>query len=359
MDGLAEQPLLLYLALVLVTACLPAVRDRALAGAGLALLALGMAADRVGAGESGTTFASINEILMGAGAVIVLLAAARAWKSRGAGSPPAADARPAFAPDFLLVLLFAGLLTAELGPQLILVAAGIFLVLISGTAAAVRARRPPWIGLAALASALLGGGFFLLFTILGPLSGKLTEIAAGPVSPPAERLLVMLLGSGSSLIAGLFPFHRAPWRLTLAPVAAILLARVMIPALSGGLGDWQAPAMLWLALAVAVAAFQRRWAGAMVAGGLLGMWSGRPEGISAGWVLLLFGWLVEIRVLPIRMPSTPQWERWPLVWFLAPMASIPFVLANALEAQVLVTVFAALAVAVALGIEAGRHTRSG
>lgn len=356
MDALTERPFVLYAALVLLTVILPTVRARALAAAGLGLTALGMAADRAGSPAAGFTFATTNEILIGAGALIVIVAGMRAWRERGGKRETAARSIPRFTPD---LVLFGGLLLAALGPHLIVVAAGVFLALVSAAAAALRCRRARWIGLVLLGAALLGGGFFLLFTILGAGGGRMNEIAAGPFSPPAERLLVILFGLGSLVIAGVFPFHLAPWRLSLSPIAAILLARLLVPALPEGLGDWQAPAMFWLAVAVATAALSGRWAAAMVAGGLLGIWSGRSLGVDSGGMLLLFGWLADARLLPPPVQFAAGGARWSGVWFAVPAASIPFVLGNALRAQVLVSVLALVATVVGLGLESRRRAGPG
>jgi hypothetical protein len=175
---------------------------------------------------------------------------------------------------------------------------------------------------------------------LGPAGGRIRDIAAGPFSPPAERLLAILFGLGFLAIAGVFPFHLAPWRLSLAPVAAILLARVLVPALPDGVGDWQAPAMLWLAVAVAFSALSGRWSAGMVAAGLLGIWSGHPEGAVPGVILTLFGWLADARLIPPPAPFLAPGARWAGVWFAVPAACIPFLLDAALHAQVLVSVLA-------------------
>jgi hypothetical protein len=355
-DALFERPFLLYAALVLATVSLPTVRARALAAMGLMLAALGIAANGVGAAVDGGSFTTTNEILTGVGAAVVVFAAFSAWGGRVGKTPATPEPPPGFTLDLLLL---AGLLFAAFGPHLILVAAGIFLGLVSAAAAALRRRRARWIGLVVLGATLLGGGFVLLFTILGPAGGRMSELAAGPFSPPAERLLAILLGLGSLAIAGLFPFHIAPWRLSLAPIAAILLARVLLPALPEGVGDWRAPAMLWLAVAVAIAALSGRWAAAMVAGGLLGIWSGSPEGVDSGRTLLLFGWLADARLLPPPWPAGAGGERWSGVWFAVPAASIPFVLGAALRGQVLVSVFAVGATVVGFGLVSRRRARAG
>jgi len=354
-DALAERPFLLYAALLLVTILLPSARSRALAGAGLLLTALGIAADRVGGADAGSAFAITNEILGGAGALIVIFAAFRAWRERAA--PDAPVPRP---PRLIRdPLLPAGLLLAAFGPQLILVAAGTFLGLLFAAATAMRTGHTRWTALAAIGAVLLGAGFFLQFTILGPLGGRMSELSAGPFSPPAERLLVILLGFGALLLSGLFPFHRAPWRLALAPVAAILLVRVLVPALAEGLRDWQAPAMLWLTVAVAFAAFQGRWSAATAGGGLLGMWSGNREAVELGLVLVSFAWLADAGFLPPPLRSGAGNERWSGLWFAVPAAAIPFVLSGALQAQVLVSVLAVAVAVTGLVLESHRRADAG
>lgn len=356
MDGFVERPFLLYVALLLLTAVLPTARGRALGAAGLLLAALGMAADSVGSSAPGATFATVNAILIGSGPVIVLLAALRAWRERGDGGGAAPVSATALSLDLLLI---AGLLLAGLGPHLILLAAGTFLVLVSAAASALRERRPRWIALVVVVAVLLGAGFFLLFTILGPEDGRLSRLAAGPFSPPAERLLTLLLGLGSLGISGVFPFHRAPWRLGPSPLAMILVVRVLVPALPEGLADWQAPAMLWGAVAAAAAAFSGRWAGAMVAGGLLGLCSGRPEGVAPAIALLASGWLADMGLLPFRGRAAAGRERWAGLWFVIAGLGIPLVLGAGLRAQVLVTVLAALSVAGGLLFVSGRRSLTG
>lgn len=349
MDALFERSFLPYAALALITLLLPGARARALAGSGLLLAALGSAADRVGDGEAAAGFATTNALLIGVGAAIVVFAAIRAGRKTSTAPEALAAVPRRSIPDFLLV---GGLLFAALGPHLILVAAGVFLALVSGAGRALGSRRSGWIALIVVAGLLLGAGFFLLFTILGPVGGAMSQLAAGPFSPPAERLLAVLLGIGPLVLAGGFPFHLAPWRGSLSPVAAILLARVLVPALPEGLHDWQAPAMLWLTVAMAVDSFSGRWTSALVGGGLLGIWSGRTEGVVAGAILVLFGWLADARLIPLAAGNDSRWSR---LWLLVPAAGLPLLIQAALSAQVLISVVAVLAAATALAWESRRR----
>jgi hypothetical protein len=352
-DAIVERPFLLYAALALLAVALPAPRARALAGMGLAIAALGLAADSMGGPSSGTGFATTNEVLMGLGAAVVILAAVLAWRFRPAAIVPAAIrlARPR--PDPLLLL---GLLFAAAGPHLILVAAGIFLVLLSAARVAVLGRFRAWLALVVFDAALLVTALFLLFTILGPSGGGMASIASGPFSPAAERHLVLLVGLASLSLSGLLPFHRAPWRLSLAPLAAILLSRVLAAGLPEGLGDWESPAMLWLVAAMAYGAFSGRWSAAMVAGGMITLWSGLTAGIFPGCLLVLWGWLDDAGLTdPARLGADAR--RWNGLKALVPALAAPFALAAALSAEVVLSVLGVAAISLALAVEAGRRSR--
>ena len=357
MDAIAERPFILYALLGVVTVLLPTARTRALAGAGLGIAALGLAADSVGGASSGTTFATINEVLIALGTVVVLMAAGLAWRLRRTSgavvwTPVESPARTW--PDRQLLL---GLLIAAAGPFLLLLAAGTLLVLYLPARRVLLAGRRGWLALLLCGAALLAVGFFLLFTILGTLGARMAEIASGPFSPAAERLLVLLIGLASLSLSGLPPFHHAPWRLSLAPLAAILLARILAAALPDGLRDWDAPAMLWLVAALTYGALSGRWAIVAVAGGLISLWSGLTSGILPGCVLVLWGWLDDAGILDTGRLGGTNRERWSALKALVPALAAPFGLAAALNAEVLLPVLAVVAISLALAIEAGRRPR--
>jgi hypothetical protein len=357
-DAIFESPFILYALLGVVAVMLPTARARALAGAGLGLAALGVAADSAGGDGSGTTFTTMNEVLIGLGAAVVIAAAVlgrRFRQASAAADRPAAEPAARFGPDLLLML---GLALAAAGPHLMLFAAGVVLVLVSAARQTVLTERRPWLVLLISGAALLAVALYLLFTILGSEGGRMVHIATGPFSPAAERLLVLLFGLASLLLSGLPPFHRAPWGLCLAPLGAVLLSRVLAAAMPEGLSVWESPAMLWMVAALAYGALTRRWAIVMVAGGLISLWSGLTAALFPGWVLVLWGWLHDARLFDANALSWLKRERWSGLQALVPALVAPLGLAAAMRSEVLLPFLGVVAISVALGIEAGRRPRS-
>jgi len=338
-DALFERPDGLYAGLVLLVVLIPRVRLRALGAAGLVLVLLGAASNRVGGPSSGTTFATVNEVLIVLGAVIVLgaagVAVVRAGSARDSASSRLAPQSPA--PNSH-PLLFIGLTLALAAPHLVVVELGILLALVAAVRDTLREKRLVWLAVLILGAGMLGAAFVVATTILGPEGGRITALAEGPFSPAAERMLVMLIGAGTLLLAGLPPLHGSPWGLGLAPLTAIMLGRIVLPAFPGGALEWQPMAMLLCAGAGISAALTRRWAALATAAGLAVLWSGIPSGVLAAGVLVLWGWLLDLvdRGGRPRMSKLP--ERWSgLVMLVPALAALP-ALAAALGAQVVIPV---------------------
>jgi hypothetical protein len=326
----------LYAGLALLVVLIPVARFRALGGAGLGFALLGAASDRVGGPSAGATFATVNEVLVGVGAGLVMLGLLLGARRRPAAPEPAIPAPPSGRyPDSLLL---AGLALAAAAPYLLLVELGILLVLVAAVRTTLRARRPWWLSVLFASAVLLALAFVLALTILGPEAGRMLALRDGPFSPAAERMLVMLLGAGTLLLAGLPPLHQAPWGLGLAPLTAIVMVRVALPALAGGVGEWQPLAMLLVAGAGAAAAFARRWPAFAVAAGLASLWSGVPAGALAAQILVLWGWLLQLAAEG-RLGRTPRLgERWAGLALLVPaLAALPALEAG-LRAQVVLSV---------------------
>lgn len=326
----------LYAGLALLVVLIPIARFRALGGVGLGFALLGAAGDRVGGPSAGTTFATVNEMLVGLGAGLVLLALLLGARRRPAAPEPAIPTPPSGRyPDSLLL---AGLALAAAAPHLLLVELGILLVLVAAARSTLRARRRWWLTVLVIGGGMLGAAFVLAVTILGPVGGGMLGLRDGPFSPAAERMLVMLLGAGTLLLAGLPPVHRAPWGLGLAPLAAIVMVRLALPALAGGVGEWQPLAMLLVAGAGAAAAFARRWPAFAVAAGLASLWSGVPAGALAAQILVLWGWLLHLAAEG-RLGWIPKLgDRWAGLALLVPaLAALPALEAG-LGAQVVLSV---------------------
>jgi hypothetical protein len=304
----------LYLGLSLLVVLIPGPSQRWLGGAGLGLLLLAAASDRAAGSAAGTSFATINEVLALLGVLLIAVATWRGFTRRArdtAPPEPATSRRAAFPDSWLLI----GLLLLAAAPHLLLFSLGIALVLVAMIRAALRTPGPRWWVIPVLGGAgFLGVAMVLLLTILGPTGGGMQALAEGPFSPAAERLVVLLLASGSLLLSGIPPLHRFPWGQDAAPLAGSVVARIVVPALGGGLLDWHALVMLLLALAAIAAALGRRWPAALIATGLFTAWSGLPAGLLPGLVLVLFGWLASqaargrlggVRLLPARWSGVP------------------------------------------------------
>ena len=346
MDALFERLEPVFLLLVCVVAVQPAPRFRALAGASLALLGLAAAAERAaGPGVQGS-FSLWNEFLAGTGILGVLVAVPLGLLHRevpGSTVPSAPQAdRPdlRWQPDLLLV---GGTILAAFAPHLLLLGIGFLLALASAARAALRAARP-----LALLPLFAGGGsmlsaLVLLLAIAGPEGGRIARLEDGPFSVAAERLLVLLIGIAALLLAGLPPFHRLPWRRGLTPLSTILLVRLIAGPFPLGLATWQVPALLFLLAGMVWALLRARWPLAAVAGGMLAIWSGTPAGISAGSVLVAWGWLVETGAAAVAERGVALRARWAgLLAVPAALAGLPAVAAG-LHAQVLITVLAVAA----------------
>jgi hypothetical protein len=350
-DALLEQLPLVYAAAVGLTVFLPTARARALGGIGLCLIALAAAGGIAGGAGGGSEFTTINEGVAILGAAVVVAALVLVLRRRLPslpGSPPAGTGITR-GPDTLDPLLLAGLLFAALGPHLLIVAAGAFLAFAAALRQVIRAHRPLWLGPLLLAGALLGTAFALTLTILGPLGGGLAMLPAGPFSPAAERLLVMLVGGATLVVAGLPPLHRAPYGLALAPLGAVLLARILAPAFPGGLSDWQPLAMLLLVASLAQAAFGARWRQAAVAAGFLVLWSGQPNGALLGVVLVCWGWVAWAGGQALARRGIRLDSRWAGIPAVIPGLVILPALIAALGSQVVLSVLAVLVVAIGLG----------
>jgi hypothetical protein len=285
-----------FLALVLAAPLLPPGRGRALAALGAIAVGLAFAGLRAGPAEPVAAlpagFLAVEGALFAGGAVLGISAAAvgaraaRAASGRLAGTALAAlggigvglSAVPYVRAGTLLPLFLGAMAIGTIG--FALVWAGTRLRpgsessddlrpgpgLAAIGAGAVMAAASPWTGpillgawlasvggwigrrtsaarrlpVAPLLTLALVPAWWLMRTIAGPEGLATASLSGLPWSPAAEQLLGGLLLLAAWAMSGLWPLHREePGALT-APVAALLLARVALPAFPDGLEHWRA-----------------------------------------------------------------------------------------------------------------------
>jgi len=339
-DALLDRLGWVYVLLAVPVVLLPTLRARAVGGAGLALVGLAAAAQQAAPGPATRGFLRVNAALVLVGMLGIGTALMMGRRRLSPQSGPELPDAAAGTSVSLDGIAFAGLIIALLAPQLLLLGLGVALCLASAVRATVRARRPLALVPLIAAAIALGLAFGLLFTVLGPLGTRLGALAQGPVSPAAERALALLIVGSALVIAGVPPLDRMPWGLGLAPLAAILLGRLVVPVFPEGLALWQAPAVLLLAIALSWASATGRWTRACVAAGLLGLCSGERSGVVAGVVLVLWGWLVETGVALAARRGSSLSQRWDGALALpAALAALPALTAS-LRVQALLSTLA-------------------
>ena len=190
--------------------------------------------------------------------------------------------------------LILGAAAAVLGRHLGLVVLG---AILSAWAAHVVSRdqggsRLP---LAPLLTLPLLAAWWLMATIAGAAGLGIASLPIVPLSPAAERLLAPVFLVATWAMTGLWPLHRQTRGALAAPVAAVLIVRVIAPALPDGLEHWRPLAMPLVLLGLWHAALSGRWSSVMVGLAWIGLLGGTPGGQIGGALLLVGALLVELR----------------------------------------------------------------
>jgi hypothetical protein len=318
---------------------LPALVARRTAALGLGMLALALAALRVGGGPGRLPgdFAAVELSLMLLGIVVLAWAALAAvrqgWRGRaatlllaaglaplladiralahaapsGAAAaltvtagivalawlavglvlrrvPPVAVSEERVAPRWIAGAA-AGALLAAGGPHLGAIFGG---VILTGVAVAAEAGRRGRFS-AALAGAVplvtLAVAGWLFATIAGDQGLAVAGLSELPLSPAAEALLAPLLLLAAWSVAGLWPMGRSPLSGLAGPAGLFLVARVVLPALPEGLDHWRPLAYPILAIGLWQAIVAHRWSAALVGAALFALAAGSTEGVAAAWWL--------------------------------------------------------------------------
>jgi hypothetical protein len=129
--------------------------------------------------------------------------------------------------------------------------------------------------------------WWLMRTIAGPEGLDTVSLPDLPWSPAAEQLLGALLLLAAWAMSGLWPLHREEPSALTAPVAALLMARVAVPAFPDGLEHWRALAMPLVLVGGFHAVLTGNRSKALTALAWVGLAAATAEGeVGAGLVLV-------------------------------------------------------------------------
>lgn len=221
-------------------------------------------------------------IVVGAG--MILLVPGRL--ARLGGDPGATAPRPHAG----IAGLLAGGLAVLAGPHVSVVFLGCIIAAWAGYLLQ-RAAGGPAVPLAPALTLLLLPAWWFMATVAGPEGLGIGALGSLPLSPAAEQLLAPILLLAAWALAGLWPLHRQmPGPLT-APIGAMLVARVALPAVPDGLEHWRALAAPLVVAGIWHAALTGRLALLAIGLAWVGLLAPGGHGL-AGAALLLAGALV-------------------------------------------------------------------
>jgi len=194
----------------------------------------------------------------------------------------------------------AGVLLTALAPHVLLIFAGMALGTVAISADGIGRHRLSSLTPVVITVATLGAAGWLLVTIAGDQSLATSALSELPLSPAAETLLAPLLLLAAWSVAGLWPMGRSPLTGLAGLAGLFLLGRVAVPALPDGLEHWRPLAYPILGLALWQAVASRRWAAALIGGGLFALVSGTRDGVAAACWLGFGALAVAMAGFPAR-----------------------------------------------------------
>lgn len=292
--------------------------------------------------------ASTGALLL-ASAVLAALGGACLLFGRVVRVPPTGDDGTPPRPIAAVLGLLAGALATAAGPHLSLVVAGVLLAAWSGWLLQ-RSGGGSRLPLAPVLTLLLLPAWWLMATIAGPEGLAVGALPMLPTSPAAERLLGLVFLVVAWATAGLWPLHRQVSAALLAPVGALLLVRVVLPAVPDGLEYWRPLVMPAVVLGIWHAALGGRLAGVAVGLAWVGLLGASREGLSGAALLMAGALALELA------GQTGRVHRWrPVVRVasaLAAGAGALLAVESGLGVEVVYTVLAVGGIVVAAGYTA-------
>jgi hypothetical protein len=251
--------------------------------------------------------------------------------------------------------LAAGALAAAASPHLSLVILGVILAGWCGWLL----RRAGGGSSAPVAPALtlvLLPAWWLMATIAGPEGLGIASLGALPFSPAAERLLAPALLVAAWAVSGLWPVHRQMPAALTAPVGALLLARVGMPAVPDGLEHWRPLAMPVVVVGIWHAALTGRLALLPVGLAWVGLLAPGGAGLTGAALLLAAALLLELAG-PLVRAEPRRAVAFRVVFSLAAGHGALLVVAAGLRGEVVYTVLAVGGIVAAAGRALGAQAR--
>ena len=274
-----------------------------------------------------------------------------------AQEPPA---RPSLAlPDSAAVAgLMIGVCFVAWGHSLLLVCGGALSVAILAQLLGRRWKCVPRFPALPAGALALVPVLWLLLTVSGPQGGELRALQQAPLSPAAEVVLIPPLVVAAWAFLGLWPLHGVMPGPLLAPIGGLLLLRIGVALVPGGMAHWQPVIVPLAVVGTWHGALVRRPALVLTGLGILGIASLHGSGGLGGMVSLAAAAAVDLetRFLRVAGPSIPA--GWMRLGWLVPAWSGLLVLDASLRAQVFYTVAAWAALVVGLGLDRARDSGS-
>ncbi len=193
-----------------------------------------------------------------------------------------------------------GSAAAALGPHFGVVVGGVVLAAWSGFLLNRRdgGSRVP---VAPLLTLPLLAAWWLMATIAGPDGLGMATLPLVPLSPAAERMLAPVVLVAAWATSGLWPLHRQVPGGLLAVAGALLVTRVVVPAMPDGLEHWRALAMPLVVAGLWHAALSERPAGLAVGMAWIGLLGGTAAGKRGAALLLAAALVLELGRLDERL----------------------------------------------------------
>ena len=329
----------------------PSARLATLAGA--AVLAWRCAGFLAAAGPARALAAALG---LGLGAA-ALLAAGRALAStrqaRSLGRrffpPPLEPTAPRRASSRPLWIVLAGAVAGALGPHMAVVFSGVIATAWAAHFAFHPPGRRPRPTAPALTLALVPA-YWLLATVAGPVGLALRSVPDIPLSPAAELLVAPLMLLAGWAVAALWPLQRQLPGAILAPLGALLLARIALPLAPAGLEYWRPLLVPVVVLGLWHAAASGRWPLLAAGAGFLGVAAGGAAGAGGAPWLLAAGLALELAWMwsPRRAAALVG----PAAWLAAAWGGLR-VVEGGLRGEVVYTALGALGLALILAAPRG------